>query len=591
MVIRPTFRRCLILVLLIALLATLGGADLRADAAALTEDPAHRGWDPVDNGGRTLRPSLIGIVEIGWQDYQSPCEPCAELANQYNATMSELLALRFHREVNRRKIAKWRAYLRFVQDGLGEGGLSDEEAAKLIGHNVQLMDAAEEFAEFLRQQIAQYEALADYYQSTLRQCENQCTGTEAQTAGGLPPAGVRPETGGAPPPVPEILAVNFPWQGPYPAVCFRCAKLAERLNVLPEWARVRQIRLQAVRNEIERIRRDNLLQTIGQPYGGYVPASLEDIDGLEREAEKLEGEIEITRRNFEATLELYEDCIELCPPSGNKCLEPPAKQAVLVGPNGEVGSGARLKEKAQDAVIGAVGGLLGLGGGGSNPFAGGGDASAGPENADDPIDDDDKVENTVGDVALAAGAALGDDGLIVSTKIKDAPGNGTFQAVFLEDHQGRRIAPYRYAIYDLWAEWELTVSWTRDRWVDGQHVEHSEGSWTENWTEDLGRFSFLLPDQAQEAGIWNKLGFDNASHGIQSLGSRFKVDAETLKAGPVNLVIHVTRPENDPVDTVAIVYELSPDPDADDKVVVTPVDQTLAEKRDCYKSIGATTAQ
>jgi hypothetical protein len=351
---------------------------------------------------------------------------------------------------------------------------------------------------------------------------------------------------------------------------------------LPQLAQTRLIRRANAAFEIERAEAE--IQQVMQQLS-Y--ADMSDIADLRKEQarlrdyiKKLDSELDKIRQNFEATLALYKDCIAKCPKKVSYCPMPPANQAVAIGSRGEVGSGARMQQKLKETVGGMLGGMLGgkagglFGGGG-----GGGDDK--PDTKDDPVPDSDKVGMTKQGVPLAVGAKFNGDGnLVVSNTIgKDAPGSGTFQAVFLQDAEGRRMIPYRLEIYELWLEWTLTVHWTHDTWVNGEHVEHSEGGWQKSGRETLGYLGVLTRGKAIEESIWRRLGFSNASHGVRSLGAIFQVTAKDLAKGPLNLVVHATLPEKDPVTTVPMIFTLSKG--AGDKVLVTPANQTLAVANGC----------
>jgi hypothetical protein len=96
----------------------------------------------------------------------------------------------------------------------------------------------------------------------------------------------------------------------------------------------------------------------------------------------------------------------------------------------------------------------------------------------------------------------------------------------------------------MWGEWKLTVSWTRDTYVDGELVKHEAGGWAQQ-----GKFT--IPGMASTAsapdGLWKRLGFSNASHGARKVALQYKLPAG---GGPVDAIIHVTRPSTDPVTTV-----------------------------------------
>ncbi|NQW12390.1 MAG: hypothetical protein HQ481_21200 [Alphaproteobacteria bacterium] len=252
-----------------------------------------------------------------------------------------------------------------------------------------------------------------------------------------------------------------------------------------------------------------------------------------------------------------------------------ASRPITVGENSEVGTGARTKDKIKETLGGLVGGgaggLFGGGGGGGagnwggggggsgGLFGGGGSDDSGPsiETEDDPIAKQDKriFTDPASGTSIAVGTRMTEDGLLVSTDILETPDDGTFQTVYLMDPEGRKAGPVRYGIYEMYYDWKLTVWWTYDRWVDGQHVEHKAGGWSEDGRNILG--SYKVP-QGKD-GIWNKMGFGNAVKGIKGLGTLFPVDAATLKTVPMTLVVHITKPGEDTVTTTPFVVALSED--------------------------------
>jgi YD repeat-containing protein len=238
-----------------------------------------------------------------------------------------------------------------------------------------------------------------------------------------------------------------------------------------------------------------------------------------------------------------------------ECPKPAANEAIQVGANSEVGSGARAVEKVKETAGGFLGGLIGD----SMPFGiGGGGGSSEPETVNDPVPDDKKQTFTASDgTAIKLGGMMTPEGMLVSTDIESSPGDGTFQTIFLENSQGQRAGPVRYLVYEMYQDWSLTVSWTHDRYVDGQHVSHEEGGWSEGGTNFLG--SFKVP-QAGE-GIWSQMGFGNGVKGIKSLGTMYPVMQEQLAAAPMNVVVHVTRPKEDPVITTPFIFWAMPMPD------------------------------
>lgn len=233
-------------------------------------------------------------------------------------------------------------------------------------------------------------------------------------------------------------------------------------------------------------------------------------------------------------------------------LPPGTKDPVTVGSNAKVGSGARSAQKATETATGLLGGLAGglfgglrVGGGGEEPDV-----------VTDPVPDANKrvFTDAATGTKIRVGLKTTPAGLVVSARVDDSSGDATFQAVFLQDASGKRAGPTRYQIYELYRDWQFSVAWTRDRWVDGQHVEHAEGGWTTQGVDIIG--TFKVPDGKQ--GIWSRLGFPNAVKGIRTLGTHFPLSAGLLIKRPMTLVIHVTRPPQDPVTTTVFALSLSP---------------------------------
>lgn len=275
------------------------------------------------------------------------------------------------------------------------------------------------------------------------------------------------------------------------------------------------------------------------------------------------------------------------------CPMPPAHLAAVVGANDKIGSGARLKNKVKEAFGGGfgVGGSGGssIGGGfgqGRSTFGSGGNRPAigpKPDLDDDPIDDDDKVTQEVQDVELATGALWTDEGLLVSVSIEDAPGDGTFQSIFLEDSEGRRRAPDEIRLYGMWHEWHLSVTWTYRAWVDNELVKEESGGWSADG-RNVYIASSLTEGTAQDAGLWKVMGFETANKGMRSIGALFKIRREEL-AKPMDVVVHTTLPEESPVTTVPIIGRLFRQGEKDDRnlqVLLQPTVTTIAQEQGCY---------
>jgi hypothetical protein len=232
-----------------------------------------------------------------------------------------------------------------------------------------------------------------------------------------------------------------------------------------------------------------------------------------------------------------------------------ATRPLTVGAKDAVGCTAKLRENVTEQVSGLLGGMLGR----ATPFGagpGGGGGGGGPElsTEEDPVAKGAKREyaSPDGKVKTAIGTVFTDQGLWVSANVLDAPCKGTFQAIYLQDPEtGQKAGPTQYRITDMYLDWKLTVSWTRDTYVDGKHVKHESGGWSDSGTQLLGSWS--EPGEGQ--GIWKNLGFSTAVAGASGVAAFFPIDPEVFARKPLDVVIHVSRPDQDPVITSAFGFE------------------------------------
>jgi len=230
------------------------------------------------------------------------------------------------------------------------------------------------------------------------------------------------------------------------------------------------------------------------------------------------------------------------------CAQPPAHDAIIVGSNAEVGSGARLKGKAVSTALGLVGGLLGGGGGGGR--------TQGPRLATCRIDDSEMTvfSDPETGVALKVGAKRTGDNVAIFAAIDKSPDTGTFQTSFLENAKGERMVPSDVGICELWGEWNLSVSWTRTTYVNNQVTSHESGGWGK---ADAFSLPGIVSSASAPDGTWKRLGFSNASHGAREVALTYAAPTSAISAAPVDLVIHVTRPEQSPVATVPFILRMS----------------------------------
>lgn len=226
---------------------------------------------------------------------------------------------------------------------------------------------------------------------------------------------------------------------------------------------------------------------------------------------------------------------------------------ITVGPREAVGK----KSAARKVAGGVLGSLLG----GSR----GGGRSDRPKTSRDPTRKQDYAMFAAagGGIETGARATWAEDSLLVSTRIEDAPDKGTFQTVFLQTCDGRRLYPHRHEIYRLWGEASLSVSWSRTSTVDGRVFSRQSGGWSDTWTEDFGSLARHAGSNLPAVpATWRQLGFDRAEGGARQLGSWFRLSpAELSELGEVSLFAHITMPGENPVTTRASHWLIRPGPD------------------------------
>lgn len=568
----------------------------------ITEDPNHKGWEYDREYDETF--------PVVWKDVSARCEACAPTAQAYNDAMRQLLYTRFWisyiegEQQLRNRLDEWERSKekRWADDGQGLSERQEKEAAAALSLRMGLEDLASKLPA-LRAQEESLKALADDLRAQLQECEARLCqkndgggNNNAQQAGGGKYTPVTP--------------LPFEWAGPYPAVCHKCAKLAERLNALPGIAREVMASLERARSDLMfaeaeilvlQMYHDDIILTIGdEPVERAEQRKQRDDKDIRKELEKMErkkaqaerdiakfeSDLDKVARNFEETLRLYEDCVPTCPKqTGMADPEPKEQYAVggsvstfsdkcfaglnygesfTLGPNNVYGTGAQMKNKAKDMATGAAMGALNnvLGGSGISLGGGGGGdgGSEGPKLDKNPLESEPyKFEWSGFYVGMNAGYGFGDsNNLLVNQEILESPGgDSTFHAMWLEDMNGRRILPSRYYIYDIYRDHKLTVWWTYDHWTNGVHDAHDEGQEVTTWREDVGSFKLRFGgDEGIRNSIWYQSGFDTAVKGVRSVGAEFPVSPGDLTGCGLNLVTHLTLPGKDPVITAPVFVNL-----------------------------------
>ncbi len=169
--------------------------------------------------------------------------------------------------------------------------------------------------------------------------------------------------------------------------------------------------------------------------------------------------------------------------------------------------------KAQSAVgdftKGAIGGLLGGGGsmfGGGNMFGsrGGGDGARMVNRPKAPWFDFTQAANKVefdGWVYKPRSKKKKPE-IRIAQRIVDSPDDSSPHMMLLQNKDGRILRPFSYMIFELWKHWKLTITITRDTWVNGVHTSHSVSRESSQWSELAERYKLIM----QAPGIWEQFG-------------------------------------------------------------------------------------
>ena len=216
------------------------------------------------------------------------------------------------------------------------------------------------------------------------------------------------------------------------------------------------------------------------------------------------------------------------------------RQPVDVGPNNEVGSGAHRRERATSTVTGIIGGAVGIGGRGR---------SNGPDVTRCRVRQRDQTQfdNETGDTSLDVLGHREGDTVTIFANVAQSPGAGTFQSAMLQNQHGELLAPSEVRICDLYGEWQLSVSWTRNTYRDGQQIGQESGGWTDSGPLHIPG---LHPNEGDAPdGLWRRFGFSNASHGARQIAITFQLPAVQLQQDGAVFILHVTQLGTDPVTT------------------------------------------
>ncbi len=581
-----------------------------------TNDPKHQGYtsDRQDH-----------IWRISWEDVEAKCEPCKPVALDYNRAVRSLFELKYQKAMIGYRVWLVEAHIDEIKRFKKEGGTvtgGGEEAvmASALDALFTLDELKKVMAQLDAQIINVNNAVFDLWQQ-LEQCEKKCQGEEPESLVSLEGGEAGPtlpfDWKGPYPPVCHRCAKlaarlnELPGLAIVEQASLEAAK-GQKVALESELAFIRltDTDIEFVDDKTSVATRDGrilkgkeaeeYLQERDKVYDTKKQERMEKLEAEIRKAEEAialhEGNLKKIKKNFEETLKLYNDCVPTCnepvseepeqtgaisipgaetmPVTENAgCSFPSSYPPINIGPNNEVGTGAQLqsdiKKKAKGMAMGGLGSVLGgginMGGGAGGPIGSPGGDSNAPKTDKDPTSGP-FVTVSSGDTDLEIRAGFTGEGLVISTNIDDTPNKGTFHAQWLEGGDGRIYFPTRYLLIDLYRNWKLSVWWTYDRWVNGDHVEHDEGDSMTVGTDYLGRIKIFEGAEGVSNSIWHTMGFETAVKGVQHLGSVFNVPASAFDGGcPMRVVTHISQPKGNPVYTIPVIGELFRSEEKDDK--------------------------
>ena len=434
-----------------------------------------------------------------------------------------------------------------------------------MGAILEAQDVAKAEIPKFKQNIENLEVIKDEIAALLEKCEKQCAPDQDKEAYMLNDS--------------QAIVLPKEWTGPYTTSCpQKCQKITDHLNGYPErfyplLAKKRILTEDIQGYEIAR------RATRNQLLSAHVKKHKDRVESIEAKIKELKSEVGKTQKEIDSLIykleldkkgltdcEALPECKPKDKPKKTACSFPDSRPAIAIGPNNEVGTGKALTDKvtnqAKGMAMGALGGIMGGsgmsvggGGGGDQPGSPMGGGSKEPPLDKDPTSGSFKNVSAGGtDISLRSG--MNNEGFVVSVKLNDSPGDGTFHAMWLEDGEGNIILPRRFLLIDIYRNWKLSVWWDYKRWRDNELVEHRTGDSMTVGTDYLGTIALFEGAKGVARSIWNSLGFGTAVKGAKHIGAVFPASAVKGPCSPLKLVTHISLPKQDPVMTQVVVADI-----------------------------------
>jgi len=122
----------------------------------------------------------------------------------------------------------------------------------------------------------------------------------------------------------------------------------------------------------------------------------------------------------------------------------------------------------------------------------------------------------------------------IAQLVSDSPDKGAPHMMVLQNRDGRILRPTGYMIFKLWVNWKLTVTITRETYVDGQLVDRNVTSESTRWRELLESYRQLM----EAPGIWERLGLSPFGK-LRGIIAQYPLPAD-FDPSEWSLISHVT---------------------------------------------------
>jgi len=167
----------------------------------------------------------------------------------------------------------------------------------------------------------------------------------------------------------------------------------------------------------------------------------------------------------------------------------------------------KAKSAVSDFAKGAVGSLFGVGGSKLGGMFGRGGGQDGARTVKRPVVPFYALSNgetgvEVGGWVYKPRSKKKKPEIRIAQRIKDSPDKGAPHMMLLQNRDGRILRPIGYMIFELWRHWKLTITITRDTWVNGEHTSHTVTRESTQWNELAERYRKIM----EAPGIWEQFG-------------------------------------------------------------------------------------